>query len=317
LSDEEETYSTIFTALRHPIRRRILRMLGEPLTFTAMLNRLGIESPHLTYHLESLGVLIAKTESGQYRLSTFGRAAVATMGWVEEAPKPEPQPILLTTTWKAVVAVLVIGVVVFAGLYSSQGQALSELSTNYDGLYMEYTGLSEAVTQLTAEYNETLGNYDTVLAEYNELLEDVERALPSDLPAHVGITRQFSWIDGTMSSCNLSGQDLILFPELRDAINRYDEWYSGPERSNTTFYISTFKANNTRGRQLVEFLEAKLVSARFYKSWHDDEYVSFYNSWHYEYVSDIRYQEKVYHVKIVFGEIGVYTWYVSPRLFPP
>ena len=81
MSDDEETYSTIFTALRHPIRRRILRMLAtEPMTFTAMLNRLGIESPHLTYHLESLGVLLAKTDRGTYQLSTFGRAAVATMG---------------------------------------------------------------------------------------------------------------------------------------------------------------------------------------------------------------------------------------------
>jgi DNA-binding transcriptional ArsR family regulator len=65
LSDDEETYSTIFTALRHPIRRRILRMLAkERMSFTEMLNRLGIESPHLTYHLESLGILLAKTENG-------------------------------------------------------------------------------------------------------------------------------------------------------------------------------------------------------------------------------------------------------------
>jgi hypothetical protein len=227
------------------------------------------------------------------------------MGWVEEAPKTEPKPIPLTTTWKAIVIVLVVGVIVFAGLYSSQGQALSELSADYDGLYMEHTGLSEAVTRLTAEYNETLGNYDKVLAEYNELLEHVERALPSDLPAYFGVTRQFSYINGTVASCNLTGQDLILFPELRDAINSYDEWYSGPERSTTTFRISTFKANNTRGRQLVEFLEAKLVSARFYKSWH------------YEYVSDIRYQERAYHVKIVFGEVAVMVRYFLPRPFPP
>jgi hypothetical protein len=36
----------------------------EQMSFTEMLNRLGIESPHLTYHLESLGILFAKTENG-------------------------------------------------------------------------------------------------------------------------------------------------------------------------------------------------------------------------------------------------------------
>jgi len=172
MSDDEETYSTIFTALRHPIRRRILRMLAtEPMTFTAMLNRLGIESPHLTYHLESLGVLTAKTESGQYRLSTFGGAAVATMGWVEEAPKTEPQPTPVPTMWKAVVVVLVIGVAAFAGAYYQQSQALSGLHTAYDGLYAEYTGLSADWDHLRADYDALL---DELLAERLKTLDELQ-----------------------------------------------------------------------------------------------------------------------------------------------
>ena len=120
MSEEEETYSTIFTALRHPIRRRILRTLAkEPLTFTDILNQLGIESPHLTYHLDSLGVLLAKTDRGQYRLSTFGRAAVSMMGWVEDAPKTALHSSILNGNLPMALLALVVGIAVFAGAYYS------------------------------------------------------------------------------------------------------------------------------------------------------------------------------------------------------
>ena len=116
LSEEEETYSTIFTARRHPIRRRILRMLAkQSMAFTDMLNQLGIESSHLTYHLDGLGVLLVKTPSGQYRLSSFGRAAVSMMGWVEEAPKTATRSDVLPGKWPRVLMALVVGIAVFAG----------------------------------------------------------------------------------------------------------------------------------------------------------------------------------------------------------
>jgi len=42
---EEDTYTAIFSALKHPIRRKILRMLEvEPATYTEMMNALGIET---------------------------------------------------------------------------------------------------------------------------------------------------------------------------------------------------------------------------------------------------------------------------------
>jgi DNA-binding transcriptional ArsR family regulator len=178
LSNDEETYSTIFTALRHTIRRRILRMLAnEPMAFTDILNQLGIESSHLTYHLDSLGVLLTKTEKGQYLLSTFGRAAVATMGWVEEASKTEPQPAPLTTTWKAIVVVLVVGVAVFASAYYNQGQALRGLQTAYNGLHTDYAGLSEDFTQLTAEHENLLEEQKTSLQQLRTMKEILDSVL--------------------------------------------------------------------------------------------------------------------------------------------
>ena len=85
--NEEEIYSIMFTSLKHPVRRKILRMLNnKPMTFMEIVEQLEVSSSHLTYHLESLGELLAKTETGEYRLSNFGKAAASAMKGVEEAP---------------------------------------------------------------------------------------------------------------------------------------------------------------------------------------------------------------------------------------
>ena len=88
--EAEETYSVIYSALKHPIRRRILRMLNDnELTYTQMLKTLDIDTGHLNYYLESLGELVVKTADGKYRLSEFGNAAVNLMTGIEET---EPAP---------------------------------------------------------------------------------------------------------------------------------------------------------------------------------------------------------------------------------
>ena len=123
-SREEETYSTIFTSLKHPIRSKILRMLFEsPKSFSEMQETFRIESSHLTYHLETLKELIYKTGDGRYKLSTFGEAAVTTMSKVEEAPK-NPS---LSIKWKFFLVVLMIGLVVLAGVSYTQYQSLNRL----------------------------------------------------------------------------------------------------------------------------------------------------------------------------------------------
>lgn len=81
----EETYSLIFKSLRHPIRRRILRVLADgEHTFSEILKSLSIDSGHLSYHLDELGVLIMKTADGDYGLSSIGSAALKLMNGVEE-----------------------------------------------------------------------------------------------------------------------------------------------------------------------------------------------------------------------------------------
>jgi hypothetical protein len=207
----------------------------EPMTFTNVLNTLGIESSHLTYHLDNLGVLISKTDSGKYRLSTFGQAAVSMMGWVEEAPTIESKPVTLTTKWKAVFVLLVIGIAVFSGVYYSQYQVLSGLSMEYAELSEDFTQTKAEYTQIQTEYNETLVNYRELLSDYNRLLEQAKKSLAyDDTPAYLCITRSFPWINETVSSNNLTEPDLILFPELEETINKLEARINKLETNDNT-----------------------------------------------------------------------------------
>ncbi len=88
---EEDTYTTIFRALKHPIRRKILHMLDESsLTYTDILNELGVETGFLNYHLESLNNLIKK-EDNKYQLSDIGRASMHLTTRLENKVEQEPR----------------------------------------------------------------------------------------------------------------------------------------------------------------------------------------------------------------------------------
>lgn len=70
---EENIYSVLFSALKHPIRRSILSMVQEkPQRYTDLLNALEIEKGLLNYHLSQLEGLITKDESDRYVLTSFG-----------------------------------------------------------------------------------------------------------------------------------------------------------------------------------------------------------------------------------------------------
>ena len=135
---EEEIYSIMFTSLKHPVRRKILRMLADkPLTFMEMVDNLGVSSSHLTYHLESLGELIFKMEDSRYKLSAFGLATVSAMKGVEEAPAAEPKRRRLPFKWKTALGVLLVVVLLLASMASLEYTSLNQLSTKQDSLAAE------------------------------------------------------------------------------------------------------------------------------------------------------------------------------------
>jgi DNA-binding transcriptional ArsR family regulator len=143
-NSEEEIYSIMFKSLKHPVRRQILRMLSDkPLSFMEMVELVGVSSSHLTYHLESLGELISKTDAGQYQLSSFGKATVGAMKGVQEAPELlTRRPKKMTRKWKTAFAALIVTVLLLSSFGIIQ--------------YIELTRLAEEQSSLEAENQQLL-----------------------------------------------------------------------------------------------------------------------------------------------------------------
>ncbi len=138
--NEEEIYSIMFKSLKHPVRRRILRLLNDkPMTFMELADQLGVASNHLTYHLESLGELLSKTDTNQYSLSSFGKATVSAMKGVEEAPELETRgrPKKLARKWKATFAALMVCVLLLSSFGVYQYTVMSQLASEQADLEAE------------------------------------------------------------------------------------------------------------------------------------------------------------------------------------
>jgi hypothetical protein len=147
-------------------------MLSEkPMSFSRMLEELGVSSSNLTYHLESLGELLSKDEKGDYKLSTFGEASVSTMRIVEEAPAiRSTQRWSLSLRWKTVFTVLIVGVVLLASVSIVQLNALNQLSNEHQALESKYsqllswsTGTDDALRFLRDVVQVDVSQYDATL----------------------------------------------------------------------------------------------------------------------------------------------------------
>jgi DNA-binding transcriptional ArsR family regulator len=169
---DEETYSLIFTSLKHPIRRKILRMLrNDELTFSQILEAVAIDSGHLSYHLENLGDLITRSSEGKYSLSSLGRAAARLMGGVEEYNPPNAS----RATNKVDMAVRVFSVVLAAILLWSSLYTLAFM-TETTSPFVRVPKTDERIPfalapNQTYEYNITIiyGDKGLVSTELNEL----------------------------------------------------------------------------------------------------------------------------------------------------
>jgi len=153
LDHEEDTYTAVFSALKHPARRRMLRMLGEaPTTYTEILNGLGVETGLLNFHLESLRELITKGEDGRYRLSEFGSSALSLMRGVEEPVRRSRDGLRLfgrRVSWARILSVAVLVLVAsnawsayaFKGLSDERLNALGAILVQTRPLLDESAGI--------------------------------------------------------------------------------------------------------------------------------------------------------------------------------
>jgi len=149
---EEETYSVVFSALKHPIRRKILRVLAEgPCGFADMQKLFNVSSPFLTYHLESMKELVLKSESGRYELSNAGEGAAALMRKVEETPKTLPIDTKLPRS-KPILRIVQVALTLAAiGLLISGVYLVSITTFEYRyPLYVDW-GVTSGITQTVGD----------------------------------------------------------------------------------------------------------------------------------------------------------------------
>jgi hypothetical protein len=175
----EETYSTMFSSLRHPARRKILRMLSErSMTFSQMLDELGIPGSHLTYHLENLGEFVVKMEDGKYKLSSFGKASVAMMKGAEEVPNSQAKKFSsLPLRWKSLFAAFIIGIVLLASMSYVQYASFNQLSMDYGLLKDDFERLKALNTSTDKGMNIIRDVFQIDIAKYQmTLLSDTVEA---------------------------------------------------------------------------------------------------------------------------------------------
>lgn len=223
-NSEEEVYSTMFTSLKHPARRKILRMLsGKQKTFSQILEELGVSSSHLTYHLENLGELVSKMEDGAYRLSAFGEAAVCAMRGVEEVPVATPKhPLELPLKWKSFFGVLMIGLVILAGISYIQSRNLNHITSEYGKLVTDFNLVSkenERISDWLLPRSKVFSFLENVvqlnMTKYYARLEDNTLEYPHDFGGIPQETLSYTLIsDG--SEINVG------FRFRNDTLNRYN-----------------------------------------------------------------------------------------------
>ena len=149
-SSMEDKYSTMFSSLKHPARRKILKMLSEKsMTFSQMLEKLDIPGSHLTYHLETLGEFLVKMDDGRYKLSGFGEASVSMMKGAEEVPSQTKKVSRLSLKRKTVFAMLLISIVLLACLSFVQYLSFNQLSRNYELLQADFEKVKSQNQQLS------------------------------------------------------------------------------------------------------------------------------------------------------------------------
>jgi DNA-binding transcriptional ArsR family regulator len=189
-SSEEDSYSMIFTSLKHPIRRKILRILSsEAQTFSDLQKQFKIESSHLTYHIDGLGNLLYKTEDGKYALSSLGEAAVSMMRNVEEPPTtlhfPFTRRRLKASENKVVgrnvalalgiicivlAATLVGAFAYYVPMINDKDHTISSLGAQISQLHSNITNLQKQIASDNSTINSLTSQVTNLQKEINDLL---------------------------------------------------------------------------------------------------------------------------------------------------
>jgi cell division protein FtsB len=190
---DEEPYSSIFASLKHPVRRKILRMLSKkPMSYSEMLEVLGVSNSFLTYHLENLGELVGKMDDGRYRLSSFGEDAMATMTRVEEipttTPHQSPQIRRKKIVWKSVPFALGLICIVLIALVAYLAIAGISAQNSYNNLQNQNKQLQTWLNGNETLLNQTQAKNTNLQNQIDSLNSNVTNLQNQANNFHIGST---------------------------------------------------------------------------------------------------------------------------------
>jgi DNA-binding transcriptional ArsR family regulator len=145
---ETNEYDAIFTALKHPVRRQILRLLeqkGEA-SFTEIQYAVGTNDTGLmSYHLRELVPLVEQTARGKYRLSEIGQTSMVLFQKVEREKQRTSTAVhkeLEKTIGEIVSLFLIIGATLMAplsvGIYASVQNLYATQSLSLGNMVLMY-----------------------------------------------------------------------------------------------------------------------------------------------------------------------------------
>ena len=167
MSFEEDTYNTIFKAMQHPIRRRILRTLSEaPSTYTEIQRTLNIDNGLLNYHLDNMRDLITKNEEEKYTLSEFGRATVNLVKGVEE-PTNRTSSYAARSQLTVKLMVIVLAAVVLVS---------SAVVLDFNNKYVDLSGRFNSQSVELAQLQYTKARLEESLREVNATLISTQKS---------------------------------------------------------------------------------------------------------------------------------------------
>jgi DNA-binding transcriptional ArsR family regulator/regulator of replication initiation timing len=283
-NNDEEPYSSIFASLKHPVRRKILRMLSKkPMSYSEMLEVLGVSNSFLTYHLENLGELVSKMEDGKYRLSSFGEDAMATMTRVEDIPTPtsqkSPRAMSNRVAWRSVAVTLgVVCILLIAGLGGATAYYTMTINSKNDkinqlngtiadqidaiaSLKANITNLMNQETQLQAELN---GN-ETSLNQTQALLSETQTWLSGNITAY---NNEVNLYNSYVADHHYTDEDYTTFLDIATLADSdvwvYNQTVSQPANSYASMYFVFFYAGYISVNVTLSTTNTTYVEAIYY-----------------------------------------------------
>jgi hypothetical protein len=191
------------------------------MSFSEMLEVLGVSSSFLNYHLENLGELVVKADDGKYKLSSFGEAAMSTMTKVEDIPttasqqSPQTKPKRFirrsVTMTLGIICILLIasmgGTLAYYTMIihdkdselASANTAISQLNTNVTNLQNQDKQLQMWLDGNETTLNHTQANNTNLQDEIDSLNSNVTK-LQNELNNFHITENSTVWLNGSTES---------------------------------------------------------------------------------------------------------------------